>query len=239
MSKKFGAPPKREPKPGERFQLGVRVTPETKRRLDAAAERSGRSQSQEAELRLERSFDRQDLLPEVLVLAYGRHLAGILMMLAVAMDDLGKLQIDARGSRRRADSLLADSPWIGDPIAYDSALEAAVALLIALRPPSDSTILVQQGDEERSERLLTDFVRAVRRGDAKHPFSKAPSGRQYFSFSVEPSRDTWTMYSLLGPIARRARDPNLTRARRLLSPNKGAASTVSQGPVVTKTEPKA
>jgi hypothetical protein len=83
--RKIGAPPKRDPEPGERFQIGVRVTPELKRRLDAAAEQSGRSQSQEAELRLERSFDRTDLLPQVLTLAYGDEIAADLMRLGARM----------------------------------------------------------------------------------------------------------------------------------------------------------
>jgi predicted DNA-binding protein len=47
---------------GQRVSLGLRVTAEIKERLDRAAKESGRSQSQEAELRLERSFlaDRLD-----------------------------------------------------------------------------------------------------------------------------------------------------------------------------------
>jgi DNA end-binding protein Ku len=57
--------PRQDAEPGERAQLSFRVTAELKRRLDAAADESGRSQSQEAEFRLERSFDRQDLLSEV------------------------------------------------------------------------------------------------------------------------------------------------------------------------------
>ena len=65
--KKLRGPPKREFKEGERVALSLRMTPALKRRLDAAAERGGRSQSQEAEFRLERSFDRQGLLEEVLV----------------------------------------------------------------------------------------------------------------------------------------------------------------------------
>ena len=48
--------PRIEPAEGERVQLSFRVTPELKRRLTAAADKSGRSQSQEAEFRLERSF---------------------------------------------------------------------------------------------------------------------------------------------------------------------------------------
>jgi hypothetical protein len=83
--KKIGAPPKRDPLPGERFTIATRVRPELKRRLDAAAEESGRSQAQETELRLERSFDRTDLLTEVLTLAYGEEIAVDLMRLGAEM----------------------------------------------------------------------------------------------------------------------------------------------------------
>jgi hypothetical protein len=67
------------PSVGERVKLGLRVTPTMKERLDRAAEESGRSQSQEAEFRLERSFDRTDLLQEVLKLAYGEDVGARLM----------------------------------------------------------------------------------------------------------------------------------------------------------------
>lgn len=83
--RKIGAPPKRDPLPGERFTIATRVRPELKRRLDAAAEESGRSQAQETELRLERSFDRQGLLPEILGLAYGDDIAADLMRLGAKM----------------------------------------------------------------------------------------------------------------------------------------------------------
>jgi hypothetical protein len=41
-----------------------------KQRLEETAAATGRSQSQEVELRLDRSFDREDLLPDVLSLAF-------------------------------------------------------------------------------------------------------------------------------------------------------------------------
>lgn len=63
--------PTKAPQTEGRVSLGLRVSAEIKRRLDAAAEVSGRSQSQEAEFRLERSFERQGLLREVLELAFG------------------------------------------------------------------------------------------------------------------------------------------------------------------------
>lgn len=54
--KRIGRPTKK-PKPGERVPLGLRVTPEMKKRLEKAAIKNGRSISQEAELRLDRSLD--------------------------------------------------------------------------------------------------------------------------------------------------------------------------------------
>ena len=58
-TKRIGRPTK-PPKPGERVALGLRVTPEMKRKLEKAAVKSGRSLSQEVEWRIERSlvFDR-------------------------------------------------------------------------------------------------------------------------------------------------------------------------------------
>jgi hypothetical protein len=49
--------PTKPPKEGERVPLGLRVTAAVKRGLEAAAIKSGRSISQEAELRLEHSLD--------------------------------------------------------------------------------------------------------------------------------------------------------------------------------------
>jgi hypothetical protein len=65
--------------PVDRKPLSLRVTPTIRDRLDAAAEQNGRSISQEAEFRLERSFDHQDLLNEVLEFAYGRSIADHLL----------------------------------------------------------------------------------------------------------------------------------------------------------------
>jgi hypothetical protein len=83
--KKLSGPPKREFKEGERVALSLRMTPALKRRLDAMAERGGRSQSQQAEFMLERSFERHGLLAEALSLSYGSRTAGFLMMLGRLM----------------------------------------------------------------------------------------------------------------------------------------------------------
>jgi hypothetical protein len=57
--------PLKEPAPGERVPLSLRITPSAKKKLEAAAELNGRSLSQEAEYRIERSFDREDISKRV------------------------------------------------------------------------------------------------------------------------------------------------------------------------------
>jgi hypothetical protein len=54
--------PRKPGVPGQRSALGLRVTWEIKERLDAAARANGRSQSQEAEARIEWSFDHEKQL---------------------------------------------------------------------------------------------------------------------------------------------------------------------------------
>jgi TraY domain-containing protein len=56
MTPKRGRPPMPQTE-GKRAVIALRVTAEMKRSLQEAADKSGRSLSQEAELRLERSFD--------------------------------------------------------------------------------------------------------------------------------------------------------------------------------------
>jgi hypothetical protein len=80
------------PTVGERVPLGLRVTPEMKRRLDAAAKQSGRSQSQEAEFRLEGSFGR-DTLIEAFVSMHDR-LDVIVQLLGV--QDIQRIEASAQ-----------------------------------------------------------------------------------------------------------------------------------------------
>lgn len=135
---------------GKRVSLGLRVTPEMKKKLDAAAEANGRSQSQEAELRLARSFDRVDLLGEVLALAFGERLAGLLIMLGIVMADQGRRITD-----RKRD-------WTSDSVAYDAAVFAAMRLLDCGRPDgskasvSDYDIAGQEVEELIQKLALHD-----------------------------------------------------------------------------------
>jgi TraY domain len=114
--KRFGGRPKRQPEPGERVHLGFRVTPQLKRKLEEASAANGRSQSQEAEMRLEQSFGHQELLPQVLALAYGRQLAALLLMLG---------------------EMLRRGNWLESPYGFDQSVKGVNFLLKALRPPGE------------------------------------------------------------------------------------------------------
>jgi hypothetical protein len=64
---------------GQRVSLGLRVMAETKRKLEAAAIKSGRSQSQEAEFRIEQSFLKEEVYG-------GKELNGLLMLMVGAAE---------------------------------------------------------------------------------------------------------------------------------------------------------
>jgi len=73
-AKRMGRPLKTA-KPGTRVSLGLKVTPETKTRIDEAARRNGRTQSQESEYRLERSFADEAAFPNEQVRFWAAYMA--------------------------------------------------------------------------------------------------------------------------------------------------------------------
>jgi hypothetical protein len=123
--------PGRDPTPGERVGLSLRVTPKTKRALDKSAATLGRSLSQEAEARLEQSFRNEDLLPQVLDLAYGREGAGLLMMIGLCIPVArwaGPPDFDN-------DPFGAVENWMSSPWASFQVADAIRRLLYEICPP--------------------------------------------------------------------------------------------------------
>ncbi len=122
------------PKPATRVSLGLKVTADLKNQLDSAARASGRTQSQEAEKRLEQSFRDQALLNQVLELAYGKRLGGLLLLIGRAMFDAG------RHSAFTATRKLKDvENWLDNAYGYDQAMQAAHRVLEVLRPKGDTS----------------------------------------------------------------------------------------------------
>jgi hypothetical protein len=142
--------PGREPLPGERVGLSLRVTPEVKRSLDAAAERSGRSLSLEAELRLESFSKDEHSLREALALAYGHRIAGLLLKIgdamkaaandALALTFLSGVDHDALDDHDGHPDAPLNAPLpykdaLDDPLHYEQVEAAARTVLEWAKPP--------------------------------------------------------------------------------------------------------
>lgn len=118
--KRTGRPPK-PPRPGQKSSLGLKVTAEIKRRIDTEAMRQGRTQSQEAEWRLARSFDRQDLLDEVLTIAYGKQIAALLIVMGSVLRRYAGQPKDGKPPKD-------DAHWLDDPVVYQQAAHVVAGL---------------------------------------------------------------------------------------------------------------
>ena len=131
MSEKKRKPgrPGRPRKFGERVPLGLRVTTSLKAKLDSAAKESGRSQSQEAELRLEQSLESERTLYDALDLAYGPELTAVVLTLARALHFAGTQT--AFVSKFTLEGI---EKWMSNPYAFDQAIRAVNVALEAFRP---------------------------------------------------------------------------------------------------------
>jgi hypothetical protein len=123
--------------PGTRTQIGVRVGADVKRMLDDAMKRSGRTQSQEAELRLEVSLRDEALLDSALEL-YGHGVGDLLRVLGTAMRNAGR-----RAAWAATGSFDAIDDWLHDPFARNQAIDAATTLLEGLRPKQEDRLYRQ------------------------------------------------------------------------------------------------
>lgn len=108
-------------RPGERVSLGLKVTPEIKNKLDAAAKANGRTQSQEAEARIEQTFRGEHYLEQAMELAYGPRLSVLLLLLGRAMNEIGK-------------SAPFPTDWMDQPHIFYQASAAVGEALEAFRP---------------------------------------------------------------------------------------------------------
>jgi hypothetical protein len=191
------------PTVGERVPLGLRVTPELKRRLDAATRATGRSQSQEAEVRLERSFDRQDLITEVLSVAFDRPSAGIILAIGHLMH--------CAGSQHHALYLGDVQHWTEDPAAFDDAVEAALTFLQAVKPRKGRRPRTEGQGQALADALIKQIWK--RRpiefeGRLLHPRSSVLEGHPLYRRAAPIS-------SMLGPIAKRLDPKDIEAATRL------------------------
>jgi hypothetical protein len=156
--------PRKPAIPGQRSALGLRVTPQIKELLDSKTKQSGRTQSQEAELRIELTFRAEQQLAQGLELVFGRQLSGLLMLLGRAMRDAGHL-----AGYQSARTFEGTENWMCNSYAYDQATEAANAILEAFRPPRVESLLDDLDRRNARVRLLLSEVldRALPHRDGK------------------------------------------------------------------------
>lgn len=132
-------PRNKPPRTGDRVPLGLRTTPQLQQALSLAAERNGRSLSQETEFRLERSIERRELFAEVLELKYGQHVGGLLAVVGEAMQHtLELVGINCAQSKAVPPPGQSDTPadqdWLADAYAYEEVVKAAILALRLFQP---------------------------------------------------------------------------------------------------------
>jgi hypothetical protein len=125
--------------------LSFRLTPESKARIDKAAAASGRSISQEVELRLDLSFRDIDAFDRAIEVGHGRQIAGLLMLFGRVMRDVG-----AHAAHLSTGTI--DSNWLTDPFAFDQVAKGIATALEAFRPAGEARAPAEQ-DAERAARL--------------------------------------------------------------------------------------
>jgi hypothetical protein len=145
--------PRKPAIPGQRSALGLRVTPQIKELLDSKTKQSGRTQSQEAELRIELTFRAEQQLAQGLELVFGRQLSGLLMLLGRAMRDAGHL-----AGYQSARTFEGAENWMCNSYAYDQAAEAANVILEAFRPQSEPLLDELDRRNARVRLLLSEVL---------------------------------------------------------------------------------
>jgi hypothetical protein len=159
--------------------ITIRVRGTTHAALEQAAKAAGRTVSQEVQLRVDRSFERQAMVVDVLATTYGAQLAGVLLAIAQTMDNTGPYAAFAA-------TMAPDSraTWLENPYAFDQASKAVARLLEALRPdgaivrPQLAAVLEQRG-AELGDGIAASIIEAI----AGRPATKS---LETFSAQVRP-----------------------------------------------------
>ena len=117
------------------------MTPDVKTRLDETAKNNGRTQSHEAEVRLERSFEDEDALDRAMVLAFGADNGPLLFLVGEVL----RVAAPHGGG------------WLDDDAGAKDVAAAFVHLMRRLRAPDEGVMTASDGVEKRVDSLLFDL----------------------------------------------------------------------------------
>lgn len=153
-AKSAGRPTRRA---GERLSKNrtFRVRAQLDEQLADAAGSSGRSVSEEIELRLEQSFTKQHSMLEALDLIFGRENAALSMVIA----ELGKIinLSAALLALARGKSEFKKACWIEDPILFNEFSSTLSLLLEGLRPKGELDVPKMFPGEQNSQSPEAQF----------------------------------------------------------------------------------
>jgi hypothetical protein len=107
------------------------VSAKCKTELDAAAARSGRSQSQEAELRIENSLRDQEILPQALELLWGHDIAHVLQQIGQIMVAIAPLAVGVSAKPQVGRHF---GRWMQNAFARDVMIRQSIAYLSQFLP---------------------------------------------------------------------------------------------------------
>jgi hypothetical protein len=157
--------PGRRPKDQKRLPLSIRITPALRDVLVSTAKANGRSITQEAEIRLEHTIRDERRIEDILDLAYGPRLAGILMAIGRAMQDagrdsyfgqvIGKIRLTTSGVTALLEEL---EKWISDPDAFEQSIKAATTILNCMRPEGEYVPAIEMNSALLQETELNEIV---------------------------------------------------------------------------------
>lgn len=173
---------------GGKVSLGLKVTREIKNKLDNAARVSGRTQSQEAEGRLERSFERQELLFDVLTAAYGPQAAGLLVVAGEALRLTAVTAMVWRGEAEAGADYSEFALDLSDPEVYRAAIDA-VGLIFNFLIPTAAKKSSRELPDTTANRIATSILAGLMRPG-----------------TFPAKRRTAEVRLLLGPLAPAIRD---------------------------------
>jgi hypothetical protein len=142
--------------------FSTRIRPDTRLALSEAAEKSGRSLSQEVEHRLVRSFDEEQKLTDV----FGdRRTFSVMRLLASSLAQLHNL-----------DDWSTPTHWLDDPRAFDQAILCIMTVLEAYRPhgpiPPAKDELTELLYEMQPHRAAAMTVMLLQDVDLESPLNK-------------------------------------------------------------------
>jgi hypothetical protein len=115
-----------------RSNLTLRAHDDMRAKLEKGANAYGRSLSEEAEFRLNHSFEVESQFDQMLDLAFGSQLGGLMMLIGYLLRDVGNSA--GFGSTF---TLVGAKEWLNNPYAFDQATKALAALMEQLRPEGE------------------------------------------------------------------------------------------------------